>query len=246
MRHFIVTAKRNSTPSKDFYVYVHRRASDGRVFYVGKGSNNRAWETHKRSQYWKNIVNKHGFTAHIIQSGMQEWWAFEMERELIAYYGREALCNLTDGGDGASGTTISEASRKKISDALSGKKKPWMNGELNPMKKKEARQKLSIALIGRDAFWIKGDKNPSRNKIVREKITASQRGQIRPSVQYGNSVKSKSIICIEENRIFDSSSAAIDWLISIGKTKSRKGRSNICACARLKIKTAYGYTWKFA
>jgi hypothetical protein len=90
--------------TRDFYVYVHRRATDGTVFYVGKGTGNRAYANQGRSRYWRNIVSKHGYTVQIVQTGMQEWWAFEIERELISSYGRENLCNLT-------ATRVSEATK---------------------------------------------------------------------------------------------------------------------------------------
>lgn len=64
-------AGHNFTPS-DFYVYLHRRATDGRVFYVGKGVSTRAWRKDKRNQHWKNIVKKHGYIVEIVQDGMQE------------------------------------------------------------------------------------------------------------------------------------------------------------------------------
>lgn len=98
-----------------FYVYVHRRATDGRVFYVGKGKGRRAWTAQGRSNYWRNIVAKHGLIVEVVQDNMQEWWAFEMECELIALYGRENLCNLTDGGDGTSGAVRSVESKRKTS-----------------------------------------------------------------------------------------------------------------------------------
>lgn len=103
--------------AKDFYVYVHKRASDGRVFYVGKGRNFRAFSKKGRNEYWHRIVAKHGYTVEIVQSGMQEWWAFELECELIALYGRENLCNLTDGGEGVSGAIRSEESKRKASQS---------------------------------------------------------------------------------------------------------------------------------
>lgn len=88
---------------RDFYVYIHRRATDGSVFYVGKGHGSRATSKFGRNAYWSRIVKRHGFVAEIVLSGLQEWFAFEFERELIAYYGRSTLCNMTDGGDGTSG-----------------------------------------------------------------------------------------------------------------------------------------------
>lgn len=138
----------NSTPS-DFYVYLHRRATDGRVFYVGKGANRRAWQKDRRNAHWKNVVNKHGYTVDIVQDGMQEWWAFELECELIAYYGRGSgmLCNATDGGEGAKGAVRSVETRKKLSETR--KRIGFVNPMLGKRHKPETIKKQKIAKLGK-------------------------------------------------------------------------------------------------
>lgn len=98
-----------------FYVYIHTRNDTGEVFYVGKGKGNRAYEL-GRSKHWHNIANKHGVRVELVESGLQEWYAFELEVALIAYYGRKdlnlgQLVNLTDGGEGPSGFLVSEELR---------------------------------------------------------------------------------------------------------------------------------------
>lgn len=99
----------------DFYVYLHRRKSDNVVFYVGKGTGRRAKIRNGRNNHWNNIVNKHGFVIEIVQTGMQEWWALEMEENLIAFYGRENLCNGTNGGEGITGYKHSDETKLIIS-----------------------------------------------------------------------------------------------------------------------------------
>ena len=88
-----------------FYVYIHRRATDGQPFYVGKGKGKRARSKRDRSDWWHFVVKKYGYQVEIVASGLQEWYACELERELISLYGRRdlgdgPLVNLTDGGDG--------------------------------------------------------------------------------------------------------------------------------------------------
>lgn len=121
--------------SASFYVYLHRRATDGRVFYVGKGKGKRAYDRSSRNNYWLSTVAKHGYTVEYVVSDVQEWYAMEVERDQISYYGRDQLCNMTDGGDGAAGLAVSPETRaakaaiqrgrrhdaetrKKISDGL--------------------------------------------------------------------------------------------------------------------------------
>ena len=48
-----------------FYTYAHTKP-DKTIFYIGKGKDNRAWDTYNRSTYWKRVVNKHGFNVEIL------------------------------------------------------------------------------------------------------------------------------------------------------------------------------------
>jgi hypothetical protein len=109
----------------EFYVYVHKRADDGRVFYVGKGSGRRAFKASGRKDHWRNIVRKHGKTVQLVETGLTEEAAFSMEIELIAFLREHevGLCNITIGGDGPSGTVISEAQRAKLRAANLGAKR---------------------------------------------------------------------------------------------------------------------------
>ena len=103
----------------DFYIYQHRRATDGKVFYVGKGHKGRAWSKDKRNAHWHNIVAKHGYTVEVLEDGLQAWYAYEREIEVIAKC-KEAGCmltNMTDGGDGVLGYAYTDAHRAKISTA---------------------------------------------------------------------------------------------------------------------------------
>ena len=67
----------------DYYVYIHRQRDSGEVFYVGKGRGRRAWSTYSRSKFWKSKVEKHGVIVEIVLNNIQEWYAFELEQELI-------------------------------------------------------------------------------------------------------------------------------------------------------------------
>jgi len=65
---------------KDYYLYTHQRKSDGEIFYIGKGSNNRANSNNRaknkawsrRSPEWHKIVEEHGgFTSSITAHGSE-------------------------------------------------------------------------------------------------------------------------------------------------------------------------------
>lgn len=101
-------------------VYVHRRADDGRIFYVGKGSReDRATYFKKRNPYWKAVAEKHGVVAEIVARFDTDALACECEQELIAWYGRDNLTNLTDGGEGSVAVVMSEETKVKLSKAAS-------------------------------------------------------------------------------------------------------------------------------
>lgn len=108
----------------DFYVYVHKRATDGSIFYVGKGHKGRAYAKTNRNRYWHNIANKHGYTIEFVKSNMIEIDAFKLECELIAQYGRENLCNMTDGGEGTAGYIPSAETRLKLAETSRRKHSP--------------------------------------------------------------------------------------------------------------------------
>lgn len=112
-----------------FYVYVHRKKTNGEVFYVGKGSKSRSRIKSNKSDFWNKIVSKHGYTVEVVVHDIQEWYAFELEKELIALYGRRdkgegTLVNLTDGGEGTSGWIVSDVIKKKVSLRMKGQKHP--------------------------------------------------------------------------------------------------------------------------
>ena len=108
-----------------FYVYVHRRLTDNKPFYVGKGSGNRAWVRHRRNPFWTNVAEKHGYKIEIVFDNLNEETSFQCERDTIlefTYFGY-TLTNLTNGGEGPSGQIVSEETKSKVSKALKGKKK---------------------------------------------------------------------------------------------------------------------------
>lgn len=106
--------------TKEFYVYLHRKATNGEVFYVGKGTDFRAGNMASRSDYHKRVVKKYGVIVELYMTSLQEWYAYELERDLIDYYGRKdigygTLVNLKDGGDVDSQSIISQETRDKMS-----------------------------------------------------------------------------------------------------------------------------------
>ena len=57
--------------------------------------------------------------------------------------------------------------------------------------------------------------------------------------------KPKPVMCVEENKKFESTTEAERWLIENNITTAKKSRSHISAVCKGKRKKAYGYTWKY-
>ena len=101
-----------------FYVYIHRRKSDGLPFYVGKGSDKRAWITGNRKSYWKSVVRKHGFTVEIVSWFSDEAEAYSAEVILIEELRSHGMpiVNFQSGGDRCSGWNHRKETISKMSE----------------------------------------------------------------------------------------------------------------------------------
>jgi hypothetical protein len=145
-----------------FNAYIHLKP-DGVPFYVGKGNDNRwkylapSW----RNVYHARIVKKYG-AENILKAKLDcssEKIALELEQGLIKCFEKQGikLVNFTKGGEGISGHSPSEETRKKLSDALRGRPKSEQTkilvGLANRGKKRSDAHKLavSIAQLGRKA-----------------------------------------------------------------------------------------------
>ena len=107
-------------------VYRHITEDNLRTFYIGIGKNiKRAKSKQGRNKYWHNIVNKYGYTIEILVNNIKDEDAKELETLLIQVLGKTSeggtLCNLTDGGEGITGCTISNKHKLSISKANKGK-----------------------------------------------------------------------------------------------------------------------------
>lgn len=80
-------------------VYRHRRNDTNKVFYVGMGTLKRAKDKYGRSNYWKSIVDKAGYTVEIVAEDLTKENAIDLEVFMISEYGLDNLCNHTTGGE---------------------------------------------------------------------------------------------------------------------------------------------------
>lgn len=105
---------------KDSYVYCHRRKDNGKVFYIGVGSdfkNNkikqRAFTRSGRSDDWKRLVDEAGgFDCSVLVSDITKQDSHEMESLLISMYPENKLVNKTKDN------SINNITYEKFSDIL--------------------------------------------------------------------------------------------------------------------------------
>lgn len=103
-----------------YYVYFYLRA-DFTPYYVGKGKNNRAYQSHK-----KIAVPKDKSRIIFIKENLTEIQSFILERYYIRWFGRKdngtgILRNMSDGGEGNSGYIRTENSKDRIRKSMLGK-----------------------------------------------------------------------------------------------------------------------------
>ncbi len=219
-----------------FYVYTHEYASGpkaGRPFYVGKGSGRRAWSVSTRSRFWKAVSSKYGHTVRIIDDGISETQAFELEKFLIETIGQDCLCNHTGGGEGSANPSVEL--REKLRASHLGKRH-------------SAESKLKLSLVGKGRKLSPEHKEALRlsrvgvitTDDVRAKISRSKMGIPCP---LENRIKRGFPIKCSNGKTFASVGLAVEWLIDNGTSGAQ--RPPILGVCRGARKTAYGFSWEF-
>lgn len=218
-----------------FYTYIHKTADEGRTFYVGKGKGKRATWPHTRGAHWNSVVKKHGgFVAEIVGKFDTEQEAFDYERFLIASFRAlgVGLVNKTNGGDGVAGHKHSEETRRRLSEMHKGK-----------TISDETRRRMSASRMGKPVPALRVARGPYSEER-RAKLRKPKSEQAKANMKAARANQCKPIACIETGLVFSSMAHAEQWLRDAGHSKARK--SALCGCCSGKIKSAYGFTWKYA
>jgi hypothetical protein len=131
-------------------VYIHTRLDTNEVFYVGIGTEKRAYRKFSRSKFWHYITDKVDYRVDILFNSLSRDEACILEVALIEFYGRRnlgkgTLVNLTDGGEAPNGLIHSEETKKKISDKTSGSNNPRYGAIIS----KETRRKIGEGNTGK-------------------------------------------------------------------------------------------------
>ena len=171
-----------------YYVYAYLRSKDsttaskGTPYYIGKGSNDRAYTKQHSVPLPTNRAN-----IVFLEENLTENKAFEIEKFLIAYHGRidngtGILRNGTDGGEGASGAIRSKVTRRKMAEAKIGKQY-W----LGKRHTEETKRKMSENMMGeKNPHYGKyGEDNPhyGKHRSEESKRKMSEAKQAMPIVE---------------------------------------------------------------
>jgi hypothetical protein len=173
-----------------FYTYLLVDPRDDTVFYVGKGKGQRC-KKHiayaARGDHWNPKVGNKiekllcmGLHPQIekIFSHEDEWPCYANEIAAIVFYGRSSLCNLTDGGDGNTGSEpywlgkqLSDEHKEKISARALGR----LASE--ETKAEMSRVRRATAVHG-EAHYMFGRKASAETK---RKLSAIRTGEGNPN-----------------------------------------------------------------
>ena len=190
-RGFFLASRMNiGTPMK-FYTYVHMRADDGKVFYVGKGAGRRATAHSQRNPHWHSTVKKHGIRVEIAAYWPSEAEAFSHERLLISVFRDigHPMTNRSDGGDGGGkgggGAWITPEDRARLTALQTGRKaSPETRARISAARKgiktgppsEETRAKIAASNTGKKNLAVTGDKNPMHRPDVKAKVSVARKG----------------------------------------------------------------------
>jgi hypothetical protein len=201
-----------------FYVYEHIRNDTNAIFYVGKGKKERAYRVNNRNEYWKNIVNKTGYTVRFVVKDVDEELAYLAEEERIDQLKKLniKLANINAGGAGVG------------------------SGDKHPMWGKPHPQKGSKRPYGK---YKRGADNPRYGKpspmLGKKNIGASLAHKGRPRPE-GGGKPSQAVIATDKNGnkfIFAS-------LTEAGKTVNSDRHSIKKWCEMNKFYK--GFNWEFS
>jgi hypothetical protein len=172
----------------NFYVYRYVRLDTKRPYYVGKGSNRRAYNIKSHNRYCNYIHELVGSKIEIVAFNISETLAFELESTLIRVYKMYGMAeaNFDPGGRGNAGRispmkgrTHSLETKLKISIGNSGKVLTQTQKDLikkslsNRTRSAETRSKISLSKLGKPS--------PHRGKIysaeIRNKMSIAHIGK---------------------------------------------------------------------
>jgi hypothetical protein len=135
----------------DHCVYFHYRRSNGKLFYIGMGTNGRPYDFQHRSVLWKRVKDKHGIRVKIIASKLSRLDASNLEVKMISLH--KPLCNFAPGGTGGDTWSTQSPERKeaiRLKQRLAQSESK--HSQYGKRKSEEIKQKISQSKLGTQSF----------------------------------------------------------------------------------------------
>lgn len=239
-------------------VYVHRKLSDGSIFYVGKGTKKRARSGRNRSVYWQRVADKYGWKLEIIQENISDAQAFLLEKKLISEIGREKLCNMTDGGEGCQGRKISESHKSKLRNRFKGVRPSDICIEKSVARNSKAIGTVCGLRFSSAAEAIRALAPKKKYGAWKASISGCLRGKSIKAYGYewgfvqpdGSIEKQKEYnqkttrVKNQMGFVFNSPQHAADWLFMFGLGTGKS--SNIIQSCKKENRKTFGIKWNYA
>jgi len=163
-----------------FYVYKITDPRNDEVYYIGKGKGSRM-KAHLYPYYLrkdipvnkrhKEILSENLKPVFVkVEDNLEEWEAFNLERELIENIGIDNLANLCNGGGGCAGYSPTKEQRERMGRA---QKRYLENHEHSWTGKKhteKTKKKMSKSATGR-----------KHTKETKKKLSEAKKGENHPN-----------------------------------------------------------------
>jgi len=209
-----------------FYVYAHKKKTDGKIFYIGKGHGNRYLFFNQRGSWWDRIAKKHGVESVILCKFDNEEDAYNYERRLIKKARQKGLhlCNVLSGGSGGE--------RKEV----------YCSNGMFFLSLSHAAEFLRSQGVSAKANHISSCAKGNANSAYGFSWSFhSFPKQPKKRFELSN-YKKRKIFC-SNGMSFESVSSAVRWLNEQGKEIT--GNSTIIEATKKHGRSAYGFSWSY-
>lgn len=256
---------------ENYYLYYHKNPITKELFYIGIGTNKRAWDfISGRNPHYRNYIKKHGEPiVDIIKENLTKEEACSLEIKLISEYGRKGidpkgiLLNKSIGGDViALGNKFTDEQKQKIVQAKTGQKYNIPEGRIHSNKGKskpkgfmneEMKEKISKGNKGKKHTKTHSNKGIPRSLETKQKISKANSkpkpegfgGKIKQILNFDliGEKNSKPILQLDiQNNLIQEFKSIKEALKYLNKSINN---SCITACLKGRQKTAFGFIWKY-